>query len=275
MRSPRSCWRRAIPQTRPTLPQWVRACDLAGGCELRRGARWVLVASPGDVEVATAAAVAEAEVLEKWYGSPVGRHRKTGNDFATDADIEAEVAVREIVHTARPNDGFVGEELGASAPADRTWLVDPLCGTLNLAAQTPLMASMWRCEPALPSPRPSRQTPWPGRSSGPTATPPGCATTSPMCGSLRRRTPRRSISTSTPRPGRRISSRRCEMLSETSGGTGSWRVWNASIRVQCRSIRRAARAAMAAAATGTTSAARRLVAVASTPTSIGPVRLPR
>lgn len=162
MRSPRSCWRRAIPQTRPTLPQWVRACDLAGGCELRRGSRWVLVASPGDVEVATAAAVAEAEVLEKWYGSPVGRHRKTGNDFATDADIEAEVAVREIVHTARPNDGFVGEELGASAPADRTWLVDPLCGTLNFAAQTPLMASMWRCEPALPSPRPSRQTPWPG-----------------------------------------------------------------------------------------------------------------
>jgi myo-inositol-1(or 4)-monophosphatase len=79
-------------------------------------------------------------VLRQWYGSSFGRHRKTGNDFATDADIDAELAVREIVRTARPNDGFIGEELGASAPADRTWLVDPLCGTLNFAAQTPLMA---------------------------------------------------------------------------------------------------------------------------------------
>lgn len=79
-------------------------------------------------------------MLQKWYGSPVGRHPKVGNDFATDADIQAEVAVREIVRAARPDDGFVGEELGASGPAERTWLVDPLCGTLNFAAHTPLMA---------------------------------------------------------------------------------------------------------------------------------------
>jgi myo-inositol-1(or 4)-monophosphatase len=93
-----------------------------------------------DAEVAIAAAGAGAEVLRQWYGSSFGRHPKVGNDFATDADIDAELAVRVIVRTARPNDGFVGEELGASAPADRTWLVDPLCGTLNFAAQTPLMA---------------------------------------------------------------------------------------------------------------------------------------
>jgi myo-inositol-1(or 4)-monophosphatase len=92
----------------------------------------------GDAEVAIAAG-AGAEVLRHWYRSSFGRHRKTGNDFATDADIEAELAVREIVWAARPDDGFVGEELGASAPADRTWLVDPLGGTLNFAAQTPLM----------------------------------------------------------------------------------------------------------------------------------------
>ncbi len=79
-------------------------------------------------------------MIRRWYGLPVGRHRKTGNDFATDADIEAEVAVRDIVQSARPDDGFIGEELGASAPAARTWLVDPLCGTLNFAAHTPLMA---------------------------------------------------------------------------------------------------------------------------------------
>jgi myo-inositol-1(or 4)-monophosphatase len=93
-----------------------------------------------DVEVAIAAAGAGAEVLRQRYGLSVVRHPKAGNDFATDADIAAEIAVRNIVRAARPDDGFVGEELGATAAADRTWLVDPLCGTLNFAAQTPLLA---------------------------------------------------------------------------------------------------------------------------------------
>jgi myo-inositol-1(or 4)-monophosphatase len=90
--------------------------------------------------VAIAAAGAGAEVLRQRYGSSLVRHPKAGNDFATDADIAAEIAVRNIVREARPDDGFVGEELGATGAADRTWLVDPLCGTLNFAAQTPLLA---------------------------------------------------------------------------------------------------------------------------------------
>jgi myo-inositol-1(or 4)-monophosphatase len=93
-----------------------------------------------DVDVAIAAAGAGAEVLRQRYGSSLVRHPKAGNDFATDADIAAEIAVRNIVREARPDDGFVGEELGATGAADRTWLVDPLCGTLNFAAQTPLLA---------------------------------------------------------------------------------------------------------------------------------------
>lgn len=37
--------------------------------------------------------------------------------------------------------GLLGEEAGAAGPSsERTWLVDPLCGTLNYAAQTPLVA---------------------------------------------------------------------------------------------------------------------------------------
>ncbi|MFC4853016.1 inositol monophosphatase family protein [Actinophytocola glycyrrhizae] len=43
---------------------------------------------------------------------------------------------------ARPKDGFVGEEGGRSGPngAERHWLVDPLGGTRNFAARTPLVA---------------------------------------------------------------------------------------------------------------------------------------
>jgi len=47
-----------------------------------------------------------------------------------------------MLRSARPDDQLVGEESGTATDGDgaRTWLVDPLCGTLNYAAQTPLVA---------------------------------------------------------------------------------------------------------------------------------------
>ncbi|HYN96239.1 MAG TPA: inositol monophosphatase family protein [Pilimelia sp.] len=71
--------------------------------------------------------------------SPV-RFAKSATDFATDTDIDAEKAIRSVLRAARPADAYRGEELGAAGSADRTWLVDPLCGTLNFAARSPLMA---------------------------------------------------------------------------------------------------------------------------------------
>ncbi|GAA1561684.1 inositol monophosphatase family protein [Kribbella sancticallisti] len=94
-----------------------------------------------DVEVAVAAASAGAAVVRAKYGTAVGRYAKSPTDFATDADLEAEQAIVELIRRARPEDAIVGEEYGAggsNGPAGRTWLVDPLCGTLNFAAQTPL-----------------------------------------------------------------------------------------------------------------------------------------
>jgi myo-inositol-1(or 4)-monophosphatase len=76
------------------------------------------------------------------YGHQLRRFAKSANDFATEADVAAEHAIMDTLRKARPKDGFVGEELGEAAnpTSDRTWLVDPLCGTLNYAAQTPLVA---------------------------------------------------------------------------------------------------------------------------------------
>lgn len=95
-----------------------------------------------DVEVAIAAASAGAEVVRARYGQPVAHYAKEGFDFATEADLEAERAILQVIRAARPGDAFVGEEAGllGDASADRTWLVDPLCGTLNFAAGTPLVA---------------------------------------------------------------------------------------------------------------------------------------
>lgn len=94
-----------------------------------------------DMEVALAAAAAGASVVRSAYGAEPTRYAKAGGDFSTDADLNAERAILEVIEAARPADTRVGEETGKAGGSDaRRWLVDPLCGTLNFAAQTPLVA---------------------------------------------------------------------------------------------------------------------------------------
>jgi myo-inositol-1(or 4)-monophosphatase len=92
--------------------------------------------------LAIAAAQAGAAVVRSRYGEPLVRFEKSPSDFATAADIESEKAILDVLRTARPDDAVVGEESGYTGArfADRTWLVDPLCGTLNYAARTTLVA---------------------------------------------------------------------------------------------------------------------------------------
>ncbi|GIF14763.1 inositol monophosphatase family protein [Actinoplanes teichomyceticus] len=96
-----------------------------------------------DHETAIAAALAAAEIIRNRYGHTLDRVDKGGGDFATEADLAAEQAIREVLRTACPDDAVTGEETGASGPsaARRRWLVDPLCGTLNYAVRTPLVAA--------------------------------------------------------------------------------------------------------------------------------------
>ena len=95
-----------------------------------------------DAEVAVAAALAGAAEVRSRYGGPLVRHAKEGTDFATSADLASEEAIRAMLAAHRPDDAMVGEEGGRTGPsgANRAWLVDPLCGTRNFAAQTPLVA---------------------------------------------------------------------------------------------------------------------------------------
>ena len=95
-----------------------------------------------DQELAIEAAAAGAAVVRSHYGIPLARFPKAGGDFATTADIAAENAIIEVVRRARPHDGVLGEESGRTGAngSGRQWLVDPLCGTLNFAAQTMLVA---------------------------------------------------------------------------------------------------------------------------------------
>lgn len=93
-----------------------------------------------DTDVAIDAASVASELIRNGYGRPVERFGKGEGDFATNVDLAAERAVRQLLRERRPSDAIVGEEYGADGHGSRTWLVDPLCGTLNFAAHTPLVA---------------------------------------------------------------------------------------------------------------------------------------
>jgi myo-inositol-1(or 4)-monophosphatase len=95
-----------------------------------------------DAELAVAAAQAGAAVVRAMFGTALERFHKSGGDFATAADLEAERVIVEVIRAGRPGDAVTGEESGRAGPDDarRRWLVDPLCGTLNYAAGMMLAA---------------------------------------------------------------------------------------------------------------------------------------
>ncbi|MFB9469555.1 inositol monophosphatase family protein [Nonomuraea salmonea] len=95
-----------------------------------------------DADVARTAALAGAAIAHDLFGATHTHFDKGAGDFATEADVAAERAIIDTIRTARPDDAITGEESGHTGPAtsDRTWLVDPLCGTLNYAAGTRLVA---------------------------------------------------------------------------------------------------------------------------------------
>jgi myo-inositol-1(or 4)-monophosphatase len=90
-----------------------------------------------DVDVAIAVAEAGAAVVRRRFGTTLQRLDKGAGDFATNVDIETENAMRAVLQRERPQDAILGEESGHSGASSsaRTWLLDPLCGTLNYAAR--------------------------------------------------------------------------------------------------------------------------------------------
>ena len=67
--------------------------------------------------------------------------KSSATDPVSDADREAERAIRELLSAERPADGLVAEE-GSHAEADsgRRWVVDPLDGTVNFIYELPAWA---------------------------------------------------------------------------------------------------------------------------------------
>jgi histidinol-phosphatase len=81
-------------------------------------------------EISMSYFLGEFEVRQKADLSPV-----------TQADLEVETAVREMIAARFPADAVTGEEHGEGA-GDRVWIVDPIDGTRNFADGVPIWATL-------------------------------------------------------------------------------------------------------------------------------------
>ncbi len=82
-----------------------------------------------DLEVATAAAEAAADTIRA-AGERFETRMKGAVDPVTEIDVAAERAALGVLRRYRPDDDVLAEEAGGR-PGDRTWVVDPLDGTVN------------------------------------------------------------------------------------------------------------------------------------------------
>ena len=65
---------------------------------------------------------------------------KGRNDFVSQADIETERAVLDVLTRAYPEHGIVAEESGNREGSEYTWIIDPLDGTTNFLHGFPMFA---------------------------------------------------------------------------------------------------------------------------------------
>ncbi len=101
-----------------------------------------------DVTAAIAAARAAGEVAMRYYASGFQVTIKPDQTPVTQADREAEQAIKRVLGRAFPNDGFLGEEFGEEGPRDRRWIIDPIDGTKNFIRRIPIWAVLIGLEEA-------------------------------------------------------------------------------------------------------------------------------
>ncbi len=100
--------------------------------------------------VARDAARAAANELTSRFGQAARgvRAKSTPTDLASDADVAAEKAIREVLGRLRPGDAILGEEGGETGEGELRWVVDPLDGTVNFLFGIPSFAVSVACEDA-------------------------------------------------------------------------------------------------------------------------------
>jgi len=98
------------------------------------------VTSHPTVAAALEAARAAGEIAMKYYRGGFEITIKADKTPVTQADQEAEKAIRAILARATPGCGFLGEEFGQEGSTSRRWIIDPIDGTKNFVRHIPIWA---------------------------------------------------------------------------------------------------------------------------------------
>ncbi|HLP23882.1 MAG TPA: inositol monophosphatase family protein [Microbacteriaceae bacterium] len=80
--------------------------------------------------------------MARWESADLRVETKPDRTFVTDADRAVESAIRALVETERPTDGFFGEETGVSGDSTRQWIIDPIDGTSNYLRGVPIWGTL-------------------------------------------------------------------------------------------------------------------------------------
>ncbi|WP_428061499.1 histidinol-phosphatase [Brevundimonas sp.] len=87
-----------------------------------------------------------ARVTLPFFRSDIGHEDKggaAGFDPVTEADKQAEAAIRRLIADRYPDHGVIGEEYGADRPeAEQVWVLDPIDGTRAFISGLPLWTTL-------------------------------------------------------------------------------------------------------------------------------------
>jgi histidinol-phosphatase len=96
-----------------------------------------------ELDVAVEAAWSAGRVTLRWFQAGPTVDIKSDGSPVTDADRQAEAAVRQILGARFPDDGIAGEEYGEQGGrSGRRWIIDPIDGTRSFVHGVPLYGVM-------------------------------------------------------------------------------------------------------------------------------------
>jgi len=99
--------------------------------------------TPADILLANRLADAAGDAIRPFFRSGFTHEAKPDASPVTEADRAAEAAIRRILDAVCPRDGIIGEEYGEKAgTSGRTWIIDPIDGTVSFMAGRPIFGSL-------------------------------------------------------------------------------------------------------------------------------------
>ena len=94
------------------------------------------------LKAALDAAEAAGEVIRRLYRRNLEVTVKADKSPVTEADVEAERVIRQVLESRFPRHGFFGEETGShDLTAEYVWLVDPIDGTKSFVREYPMFST--------------------------------------------------------------------------------------------------------------------------------------